>query len=93
MKSDKYIKVILTIIAICLMWICIRDIKIGGNYLFAGNSNFSNQETIPVHLVDSSAHLSVHVAEISHVYGRWDPIHVMALSPDTETQEKNSLPH
>lgn len=25
MKNDKYLKIILTIIAICLVWICIKD--------------------------------------------------------------------
>jgi len=44
MKSDKYLKIILTIIAICLVWICVRDIEIGGNRLFAGDSSFGEQE-------------------------------------------------
>jgi hypothetical protein len=37
MKKDLYIKVILTIIAICLIWICIRDVSIGEKSLHAAN--------------------------------------------------------
>jgi len=36
MKSDRYLRFVLTVIALCLVWICIRDIRIGDNYLFAG---------------------------------------------------------
>lgn len=35
MKNDKYLKFILTVIAICLVWICIRDIVVGPTSLFA----------------------------------------------------------
>jgi len=46
MKNDKYLKIILTIIAICLVWICVRDVKIGGNYLFAGSNGRSGQTEV-----------------------------------------------
>jgi hypothetical protein len=36
-RIDSYTKIILTIIALCLMWICLRDIKIFPN-LYAANS-------------------------------------------------------
>jgi len=68
MKKDKYLKVILTIIAICLVWICVRDIKVGSENLYADSAN-SSQDYIDVHL-----------AEISHVYGRWDPIQVEVIN-------------
>lgn len=35
MRKDMYLKVILTIIAICLVWICMRDIEIGPTKLHA----------------------------------------------------------
>jgi hypothetical protein len=38
MKNDKYIRFILTVIAICLVWICVRDIVVGPTNLFAGNN-------------------------------------------------------
>jgi len=38
MKNDKYLKIILTIIAICLVWICVRDIKIGSSKVYAKDS-------------------------------------------------------
>lgn len=37
MKSDRYLRFILTVIAICLVWICVRDIAIGPSSLFAGD--------------------------------------------------------
>lgn len=47
MKKDKYLKVILTIIAICLVWICVRDIKIGSNEVYA-KVNSGGQEDVTV---------------------------------------------
>lgn len=41
MKNDKYLRFILTVIAICLVWICVRDIAIGPSNLFAGNNGRS----------------------------------------------------
>ena len=38
MKNDRYLRVVLTIIAICLVWICIRDIAISPSYLFASDN-------------------------------------------------------
>ncbi len=36
-NMDSYTKIILTIIALCLIWICLRDVKIFPN-LYAANS-------------------------------------------------------
>jgi len=44
MKNDSYIKFILTIIALCLIWICIRDLKLGGNLLFAKDRSVVQDE-------------------------------------------------
>lgn len=55
MKNDKYLKIILTIIAICLVWICVRDIKIGGKYLFAGNNDISGLELVHITGIDPRA--------------------------------------
>jgi hypothetical protein len=35
MKIDRYTKIILTVIAICLIWICIKDISLSPSKLFA----------------------------------------------------------
>jgi len=44
MKNDRYIKFILTVIALCLVWICVRDVRIGGKFLFAKNPSNGQQE-------------------------------------------------
>jgi len=44
MKKDKYLKFILTIIAICLIWICVRDIRIGSHELHAINGSLGVQD-------------------------------------------------
>lgn len=68
MKKDKYLKVIITIIAICLVWICVRDFKIGSENLYADNANSSQDMMTTL--------LTVRLAEISHLHGKWDPIQV-----------------
>jgi len=44
MKKDKYLKFILTIIAICLIWICVRDIRISSQALHAMNGSLGVQD-------------------------------------------------
>ncbi len=39
MKSDRYLRIILTVIAVCLVWICVRDVAVGPSGLFAGDKN------------------------------------------------------
>jgi len=82
MKNDKYLKFILTIIAICLIWICVRDIKIGRNNIYAESSN-SAQTEVEVSYIYSSAKSAITDAV-------WDaiqlslPIQVEMYSPDPE---------
>lgn len=54
MKKDKYLKIILTIIAICLVWICIRDIKIGSSKVYANDSNGAGATDVKI--VDTNLH-------------------------------------
>ncbi len=42
-KNDKYFKIILTIIAICLVWICIRDIQFTPKKLYASDDGAGQQ--------------------------------------------------
>jgi len=53
MKKDLYLKIILTIIAICLVWICIRDVTIGPNKAYARDVGSSN--TMDVNIESSDA--------------------------------------
>ncbi len=48
MKNDRHLKIILTIIAICLVWICIRDIKIGGSNLHAAEGQFPDVQDVKI---------------------------------------------
>jgi hypothetical protein len=34
MKLDRYLKIILTIIALCLIWLSVKDVVIGSNELY-----------------------------------------------------------
>ena len=36
MQSDRYLKAVLTVIAVCLVWICVRDVAIVKPALAAG---------------------------------------------------------
>jgi hypothetical protein len=77
MKKDRYLKIILTIIAICLVWICVRGVKIGGENIFASDS--SGQEGIYV----SGGKLDVTIAGsdgYSLMYA--GPLEVTVLNPD-----------
>lgn len=83
MKSDKYLKVILTIIAICLVWICVRDVKIGGSGLLANTNGSGQQEVRVVGFDESALELAVHMA----VYGAIQvsqPIQVSVRNPEPE---------
>ena len=48
MKKDIYLKIILTIIAICLVWICLRDLKIEGTNLHAKEGQFSTIQDVRI---------------------------------------------
>ncbi len=84
MKKDKYLKFILTIIAICLIWICIRDIRIGRNTVYAEGYN-SGQTEVELSFIYPSAKSAIKSAV-------WDaiqlsqPIQVEMYSPNPEEQ-------
>jgi hypothetical protein len=59
MKNDRYIRVVITAIAVCLVWICIKDVRVGGIYLFAKNPGDRGQE---VYVTGGS--LDVRVVEV-----------------------------
>jgi len=83
MKNDRYLKIILTIIAICLVWICVRDIKIGGNYLFARVDTNSSQDIQDVRIVDTT-YTAFYMAE---------PISVRIDEVPRPENEKNKFPN
>ncbi len=60
MKNDRYIKFILTIIALCLCWICVRDTSIGGKFLFAKNSSNGQEQVYVI-----GGELDVNVVSVS----------------------------
>ena len=37
MKNDKYLRIVLTIIAVCLLWICARDLVQGTPQLYSAD--------------------------------------------------------
>jgi hypothetical protein len=76
-KRDLYTKVILTIIAICLVWICVRDVKLGSQRLYAAANSNDEQE--------------VYISGISGVaFSLCEPIHVYVdnLSSSLESEKK-----
>lgn len=71
MKKDAYLKIILTVIAICLVWICVKDIKVAPNKLYA------NEELPIVQMVDILGTVSVDVVGISSTaFSLCEPIQV-----------------
>lgn len=83
MKRDIYLKVILTIIAICLVWICIRDINIGPRELQAADSQVYKTQRVRVERIDNMALFSLRRAWIGH------PVEVQVMNwPDHETTKK-----
>lgn len=88
MKSDKYLKVILTIIAISLVWICIRDVKIGGSKLFANGNSSEPQE---VYVSGGSIRVSGGSIDVDRIwkfsktaFTLAEPIQVEIASPEQE---------
>lgn len=78
MKSDKYLRFILTVIAICLVWICVRDIAVGPARLFAGENGRA-----PSVWVDGGE-LDVTVRRVNGVaLSLCEPIHVTIDNPDS----------
>lgn len=63
MKNDRYLKVVLTIIAICLVWICIREISITPK-LYA-ETRVARPEVLEVSLVDCDPAAFYHAEPIT----------------------------
>ena len=55
LKIDRYTKVILTIIALCLLWICIKDIGFGPSKLYASPAPHPGAIDVNIVGVDSYA--------------------------------------
>ena len=72
MKKDVYLNVILTVIALCLVWICIRDISLGPPKLHANASgtSFGTQDVrivgvkIPIYQMTDSLPVKVEGIDI-----------------------------
>lgn len=62
MKTDRYTKIILTIIATCLLWICVRDIGLAPAKLFA--SPAAHAEIIDVNIVGAEAYALTYAGPI-----------------------------
>ena len=79
MKSDKYLRFILTVIAICLVWICVRDIVVGPTSLFAGDNGRA-----PSVWVDGGE-LDVTVTSVNGLaLGLCEPIQVEIANPNAK---------
>ncbi len=78
MKSDRYLKIILTIIAICLVWICVRDIKVGGSNLHAAEGQFPDEMDVRI----------VGVSMTSLMYVEPIQVEVVNLPPVPQPEDK-----
>ena len=79
MKNDKYLRFILTVIAICLVWICVRDIVIGPTNLFAGDDGTAQSVWV------DGGQLDVTVRRVSGTaLGLCEPIQVTIANSDTK---------
>jgi len=83
-KNDKYLKIILTIIAICLVWICIRDIQFTPNKLYASNDSAGQQGV----LISGVAPQALSLVEPIGVKVSNEPLQVYV----TNWPDKNVLP-
>jgi hypothetical protein len=52
MRSDRYLRVVLTVIAACLVWICLRDVSLV-------QTASAESDAMDVRIVDSTATLRV----------------------------------
>jgi len=84
MKNDRYLKFILTIIAICLIWICIRDITIGRSNVYAESYN-SGQTEVELSYIYSSAKSAIQDAVWNAIQLSL-PIQVEMYSPNPEEE-------
>ncbi|OGP57865.1 MAG: hypothetical protein A2162_02285 [Deltaproteobacteria bacterium RBG_13_52_11b] len=78
MKHDRYLRIILTIIAVCLVWICVRDIAVGPSSLIAGTNGRSNGVWV------DGGELDVTVTRVNGLtLGLCEPIQVEIANPET----------
>lgn len=88
MKIDLYTKVVLTIIALCLVWVCVKDVSV--------TQTASAQGTQPVSIVGITGGLIIPVG-ISGIEqypsAPWDPLPVSETkNPLPVSETKNPLP-
>lgn len=88
MKIDLYTKVVLTIIALCLIWVCVKDISF--------SRTASAQSTQPVSIVGITQGLIIPVG-ISGIdqypSTPWEPLPVsVTQNPLPVSETKNPLP-
>ena len=83
-KDDKYFKIILTIIAICLVWICIRDIQLTPKKLYASEDGAGQQGV----LITGLAPQALSLVEPIGVKVSNEPLQVYV----TNWQKKEALP-
>jgi hypothetical protein len=97
MKLDLYTKIILTIIAGCLVWICVKDIAFSNpvhaqqvqRVFITGYNSELNSLGFPVRITRSEGSLSVLVTGIARGKTNyepfellpWQPLPVMSVSP------------
>lgn len=90
MKNDKYLKIILTIIAICLVCICVRDIKIGGNEVYAKVNSGGEEEVYVTGISSIAINRIINRIESAVQDAAWEaiqlsqPIQVTVDSPDIQ---------
>jgi hypothetical protein len=79
MKNDRYLKVVLTVIALCLLWICIKEISIMPK-LYAGTPS-SKPGTMDVNIVDSNPYALTYASPMEVTVGNPEAIaaHLAAL--------------
>ena len=88
MKNDLYLKIILTIIAICLVWICIGNINIGPRELQAANTQSFRVQDVRIVDVDPFAFISPIGAALKPLIIIFQPFDVKVTNwPDSETPE------
>jgi len=69
MKRDLYTKVVLTIIAICLVWICIKDITLSPGSLYASPN--TGRAEIDVNITDAAPYALTYAGPIEVEVTNW----------------------
>jgi hypothetical protein len=66
-KSDAYMKLVLTVIAVCLVWICVKDM-VGPQRSFAQGVSSDGREPVPVRIVEIARGRNGRTA------AKWEPL-------------------